>query len=55
VDHRDDRLCDEDEQRKGEERKWSVILWVIVVAVSLLALGYGLARWRFDVLTSLYG
>jgi hypothetical protein len=54
VDHRDDRLCVEDEQRKGEERKWSVILWVVVV-VSLLALGYALARWRFDVRTSLYG
>jgi hypothetical protein len=49
-----DRLWDQ-ERRKGEKRKWGVILWVVVVAVILVAEGYGLARWRFEVWTSLYG
>jgi hypothetical protein len=55
MDHRDDRHWHGDGQRKGEERKWGVILWVVVVAVILLALGYGLARERFELWTSLYG
>jgi hypothetical protein len=39
---------------KGEG-KWGMILWLVVIVVVLLFLGYGLARWRFEVLTSLYG
>jgi hypothetical protein len=54
MDDRDDRLWDQ-ERRKGEKRKWGVILWLAVVAVILLALGYGLARERFELWTSLYG
>jgi hypothetical protein len=54
MDDRDDRLWDEDHQRKGEG-KWGMILWLVVIVVVLLFLGYGLARWRFEVLTSLYG
>jgi hypothetical protein len=55
MDDRDDRLWDEDGQRKGEEPKWGVILWLVVVVVILLVLGYGLARERFELWTSLYG
>jgi hypothetical protein len=54
MDDRDDRLWDEDHQRKGEG-KWGLILWLVVIVVMLLFLGYGLARWRFEVWTSLYG
>jgi hypothetical protein len=54
MDDRDDRLWDEDHHRKGEG-KWGMILWLVVIVVVLLFLGYGLARWRFEVLTSLYG
>jgi hypothetical protein len=55
MDDRDDRLWDQDEQRKGEERKWGVILWLVVIVVIVLVLGYGLARERFELWTSLYG
>jgi hypothetical protein len=55
MDDRDDRLWDRDHQRKGEEPKWGLILWLVVIVVTLLFLGYGLGRWRFEVWTSLYG
>jgi hypothetical protein len=55
MDDRDDRLWDKDHQRKGEEPKWGLILWLVVIVVMVLFLGYGLARWRFEVWTSLYG
>jgi hypothetical protein len=55
MDDRDDRLWDKDHQRKGEEPKWGLILWLVVIVVMLLFLGYGLAKWRFEVWTSLYG
>ena len=54
MDDRDGRLWDK-ERRKGEKRKWGLVVWVVAVAVILLVLGYGLARWRFEVWTSLYG
>ena len=54
MDERDGRLWDQ-EARKGEKRKWGVIVWVVVVAIIFVVLGYGLALWRFEVWTSLYG